>query len=76
MTSMEPRSTKRPSIVTGSGTLRSSRPSSDRPKLYSKYSGVQPSASGSFLTQTRRSRPRAAISSDQHARIAGASCSS
>ena len=41
MRSMEPRSAKRPSIVTGSGTLRSSRPSSDRPKLNSKYAGVQ-----------------------------------
>ena len=41
MRSTEPRSRKRPSIVTGSGTLRGSRPSSDRPKLNSKYAGFQ-----------------------------------
>ena len=37
--STEPRSTNRPSTMTGSARLRGSRPSSLRPKLNSKYSG-------------------------------------
>jgi hypothetical protein len=55
--------------------LRASRPSSERPKLNSKYSGIQAPASGSFRTQTRRSRPIAAISSRHTRGIAGASSS-
>ena len=54
---------KRSSIRTGSRWLRSSRPSSARPKLYSKYSGVHGADSGSLRIHTRRSRPIAAISS-------------
>ncbi len=71
--STEPRRMKRSSIRTGSRWLRSSRPSSARPKLYSKYSGVHGADSGSLRIHTRRSRPIAAISSRQTRSIAGAS---
>ena len=49
MRSTEPRSTNRPSIVTGSFRLRSSRPSSDRPKLNSKYAGTHDGVVGHLL---------------------------
>ena len=73
--STEPRSKNRPSRCTGSGTLRGSRPSSLKPKLNSKYSGIQSCADGSRRAQTRRSRAISAISSRHTRSIAGASCS-